>query len=153
MNKSDEKAFDFAADVTKQLITLASAILTITITFSKDTPAEARVWAFAAWIIFIVSIGFGILVLQSLTAELQPKVPLASGSKTPSVWNGAARFFSMLQIVAFLIAVALTVNFGRKAMAAPAKDKRVEPLSQLYVQPPRAQSEPIMLQHQISEIL
>jgi hypothetical protein len=31
-----KKAFDFSADLTKQLITLATAIITLTITFSKD---------------------------------------------------------------------------------------------------------------------
>jgi ABC-type uncharacterized transport system permease subunit len=122
MNKSDEKAFDFAADVTKQLITLASAILTITVTFSKDTPVDARAWAFAAWIAFILSITFGIVVLQTLTAELQPKIQPATGNQTPSIWNRAIRSFSTLQIAAFLIAVGLTINFGRKAMTTPVKD-------------------------------
>ena len=36
-----KKAFDFAADITKQWITLAAAIITLTVTFSKDSREAA----------------------------------------------------------------------------------------------------------------
>ena len=53
MDESTKKAFDFASDVTKQLITVASAIVTISVTFSKDTPAAARSSAYHAWLAFL----------------------------------------------------------------------------------------------------
>jgi len=36
MKENQKKAFDFASDTTKQLITLSTAIVTLTVTFSKD---------------------------------------------------------------------------------------------------------------------
>ena len=64
------KRFDFAADITKQLITLAAAIITLTVTFSKDIPEAARPWAFWAWCVFTASILFGCAdVVEGRTAS------------------------------------------------------------------------------------
>jgi hypothetical protein len=132
---AEDKAFDFAADLSKQLITLASAILAVTITFSKDTPVTARVWAFAAWLAFIVSIVFGIAALATFTAILQPKKLVVPQTARPTIWSGT--LFPQLQVAAFLLAVALTIAFGWKAMAsAPKEDasKRTAP-TYIFAQP------------------
>lgn len=121
--KRYEKAFDFAADVTKQLITLASAIIAVTVTFSKDTPPAARPWAFGAWIAFIFSIAFGIAVLEALTAEMQPQDEATAQKQAPSIWSRNVRFFSMLQVAIFLLGVLLTSGFGVRAMKAPTGEK------------------------------
>jgi len=93
MDEPTKKAFDFAADVTKQLITVASAIVTVTVTFSKDTPVPARDWAFGAWSCFLVSILLGFGALMCMTGELQPKVNDGVGKENPSVWKGNITFF------------------------------------------------------------
>ncbi len=124
MDEQTKKAFDFAADITKQLITVAAAIVTLTVTFSKDTPAEARSLAFRAWCAFAVSIFFGFLSLMSLTAELQPKptgTTAAAGNPAPSIWKKNIIIFSTLQMLAFLIAVALSAYFGKIAMGSVEK--------------------------------
>jgi hypothetical protein len=36
MDEQNKKAFDFAADLTKQLVTLSTSIVTLTLLFSKD---------------------------------------------------------------------------------------------------------------------
>ena len=71
-----EKSFDFAADVSKQLITLSTAIITVTITFSKDILGGGtdtnKYWLLAAWGMFVVTIFFGVWTLMALTGSLEP---------------------------------------------------------------------------------
>jgi hypothetical protein len=67
MDKNIEKAFDFAQDTTKQLITLATGVIALTITFLSDViktaPASSVTWLHSAWVLYLVSIVFGILTL------------------------------------------------------------------------------------------
>jgi hypothetical protein len=78
MNDGDRtsKAFDFASDATKQLITLATAIVTVTVTFGTSVFPNAPSWVqyvlFSAWFAYLVSIALGILTLQALTGTLDP---------------------------------------------------------------------------------
>src|ERR1700690_1310313 len=116
MDEASKKAFDFAADLTKQLITVASAIVTLTVTFSKDTPAPARTWAYAAWSFFLLSILLGFGALMCMTGELQPKKDKGVGKANPSIWKGNVTAFSAAQIVVFLVAISLTAWFGKVAM-------------------------------------
>ncbi|WDF56896.1 hypothetical protein [Mucilaginibacter sp. KACC 22063] len=76
MKENQKKAFDFAAETTKQLITIATAIITLTVTFSKDILGGAQestktflIWT---WGVFIVSIIMGIGTLMALTGRLLP---------------------------------------------------------------------------------
>ncbi|KQT20825.1 hypothetical protein ASG31_16700 [Chryseobacterium sp. Leaf404] len=48
VNEQEKKAFDFAADTVKQLITLATGIIALTITFSKDILGPIFTVIFAA---------------------------------------------------------------------------------------------------------
>src|ERR1044071_2087514 len=70
-----KKAFDFAADTTKQLITLSSGIIVITVTFQKDVfkdlPNEAKVILYISWLLYFLSILFGILTMMALTGTLE----------------------------------------------------------------------------------
>lgn len=111
-----EKSFEFASDLTKQLITLSTAIITLTVTFSKDVfPAEAecyRGWMVAAWILYLFSIIFGIWTLMALTGTLEPK----QGVPTPSIRGFNVTLPSLLQILAFLTGIGLTVTYAIKAV-------------------------------------
>src|ERR1022692_1741891 len=73
MDEKDKKAFDFAADLTKQPTTLATGTIALTITFSKDflqkTPASARLWALWAWGVLLASVVFGIWTMMALTGS------------------------------------------------------------------------------------
>jgi hypothetical protein len=130
MDEQTKKAFDFASDITKQLITVAAAIVTLTVTFSKDTPAPARAWAYSAWIGFLISIFFGLATLMSLAGELQPKPALgvaATGNPAPSIWKKNVKFFSITQMMIFLVAVGLTARFGAVAMRTAEKTTNPPP--------------------------
>src|ERR1039458_9312351 len=66
MTEEGKKAVDFAADVAKQMVTLSTGIVTITLLFSKEI-AFGRAWAVLAWIFFLISTLAGLWTLMSLT--------------------------------------------------------------------------------------
>jgi hypothetical protein len=106
MLEHEQKAFDFAADLTKQLITLSTSIVTVSLLFGDHFPKHSRlaVWA---WTCYLVSSVFGLWTLMALTGTLAPvsgppaKFDLASNVRIPSA----------LQIGAFGIALVLTIIF------------------------------------------
>jgi hypothetical protein len=97
--------------VTKQLLTLASGIIALTITFLKDVVADrgasAQGWIQAAWIVYLVSIVFGVLTLMSLTDNI---------ARDRSIFAIETRIVSACQIVTFTAALVLTVVFGFEAL-------------------------------------
>lgn len=111
-----QKAFDFAADLTKQLITIAAAILTFTVTFIKDG-AEVDGWQKAililSWITLILSIGCGIMTLMALTGNLDPKAD-TNGNKTPilEITSKNVTGSSKQQILLFLAGIIFTAISG-----------------------------------------
>ena len=117
MDESLKKAFDFAADLAKQLITLATGIITITITFAKDflprgaTP-DAKRWAMCAWYAFLISIVCGVWTLMALTGTLEQK----TGTTRPISIRGAnVTMPAALQILFFLAGLLLTIAFAAGA--------------------------------------
>lgn len=107
-----KKAFDFAADLTKQLITLATGLIALTITFSKDfvktSPLNARPFAYWAWYCFLASIAMGILTLSALTGNLGR----ATATNPPNLYGPVVTLFSVLQFLTFGAGLILTVIFG-----------------------------------------
>ncbi len=117
-----QKAFDYASDATKQLITLATAILGVSITFAKDivgnTTAHRPVLV-AAWFVYVGSIVLGVVALLAMTGTLEPK----SGTATPSIRGKNVTLPSIGQIILFLAGTVLIVVYGAltlKAHATPA---------------------------------
>jgi hypothetical protein len=112
-----KQSFDFAADSTKQLITVAAGVVTATVLFSKDLDAISRDFAYASWIALIISVMFGIAVLLNLSGNLNNA---AEGQyRTPSVIAGGIRFLSRGQIVMFLLGIILIFFFGYHAIKVP----------------------------------
>jgi hypothetical protein len=116
-----KSAFDYASEVSKQLITLATGIIAISITFSTDVIANTkddREVLIGAWIAYLISIIFGIWTLMALTGELQP-----SASSEPSIRGRNVTGPAILQILLFLGATAALVayailTFDAKALPA-----------------------------------
>lgn len=126
MALSDQRkaAFDYASDTTKQLITLATAIIAVSITFSTDiiSNTTAHRWALVtAWIIYLVSIAFGVWALLAMTGTLE----LASGDETavPSIRGSNVRFPSIIQILAFVTATGFLVAYAWLTFDAKATPK------------------------------
>jgi hypothetical protein len=121
MEKETEKAFDFAADLTKQLITLAAGIITVTVTFSTDVPDLSRRWAFAAWLAFLISVISGLVTLMSLTGNLQ----LSRTTKAePNIYDTKITWPSRIQVFAFLLGVVLTMAFGYISLKSDTKQPK-----------------------------
>ena len=116
MESNVEKSFDFAADLSKQLITLASGIIAITVTFSKDiftgAPVGVENWLIASWIVFFISILGGIWSLMALTGTLDP----INKEVKISIQEANCRIPALFQIVLFLVGLSLTITYAIKAV-------------------------------------
>jgi hypothetical protein len=114
LDKRVEKAFDFAQEATKQLITLATGIIALTITFLTDVLETEGSAGFlqAAWVMFLVSIVFGMLTLLALAGNLERP----GEGRGPSIYRGNIVAFSACQVLAFSVAMTLTLVFGFKAV-------------------------------------
>jgi hypothetical protein len=112
------KPFDFAQDVTKQVLTLSTGVVTITIAFvndlAKNAPDLAREVLYVSWGLFGLAIVFGVVTLLNLTGHVgradaaQPETINSFGIKWP------ARF----QLICFFLAVAGTIYFGARSFNA-----------------------------------
>lgn len=108
-----KKAFDFGADSTKQLITVAVGVIAFTITFSKDfvgaTNTVAKVLACLAWIFYLLSVLCGLATLNGLTGQLEPgdDAPLK-----PSIWASAVNKPMMGQWIFFMLGLLCIFIFG-----------------------------------------
>jgi len=109
------KSFDYAQDVTKQMITLATAIITITVSFFKAVfehpPSDAKTVVVIAWGLYVLSILAGIAMLLNLTGNLPT---LEEGSQ--GIYRGSVRFFSIVQIACFLLGLIGTIYFGARSI-------------------------------------
>jgi hypothetical protein len=118
-----KQAFDFAADSTKQLITVATGVVTVTVLFSRDLDSASRWWALAAWVPLIISIGFGLFGLLALSGNLHNA---AIGEyRNPSLNEWDVNFFSLWQCILFLVGILFVLIFGVFAVRAhPASDNK-----------------------------
>jgi hypothetical protein len=111
-----EKSFDFASDVTKQLIALATGVVTITITFSKDVLSLAagahRGVLGTGWVAFLISVIAGLFTLLALTGQLKKE-------DEGSIWAGGVRTLSAIQILSFLVGVAFALAYVIMALNDP----------------------------------
>jgi hypothetical protein len=101
MDERVKKAFDFAADLTRQLITLATVIIAAMITFfdKAGSASTLSTWKFKASLgVYLCSIVSGLLALMALTGHL------CRGPEALTPYAGNIRLFSLLQIFLFLIA-------------------------------------------------
>jgi hypothetical protein len=108
-----ERAFDVVTEITKQVLTLSTAIITITITFWKNFASNATQDArdlFAwSWVCYAGSILFGIFTLMASAGNQAKKA-------TPTINAGNIRVFGVLQLLAFFAGIVLTVIAGAEAI-------------------------------------
>lgn len=110
MNDRQKKAFDFASDLTKQLITLSTSIVTITLLFSNNLTGP-RALAVFAWAFFLISTLCGLWALMALTGTLAPANDPNLPDNTNVVIGPNARIPSTFQVIAFAIATVLTLIY------------------------------------------
>jgi hypothetical protein len=113
-----EKALDFASETSKQMITLATAIVTFTVTFVKDIGSSGGAKAFLviAWAACILSILAGVLMSMALTGVV---AKAASAGVVPSPWARNVKALARVQVALFAIAIGATAGFGVSSFRAP----------------------------------
>ena len=119
MNEQLRKAFDFAQETSKQLISLATGIIALTITFAKDflggVHGFPKFLGILAWALLLASVGFGLLTLMALTGSLEPK---PGDSTSPSIRGSNVTAPAVVQIVLFFLGLLVAVLFGVLAGAS-----------------------------------
>jgi hypothetical protein len=110
-----KEAFASAADTSKQLITLATGILALEITFKRDVLGKLDPFATnllaVSWVLFLLSVIAGVWTLLALTGSL--------GAQTPPTAQGISRTNvrvpALLQILLFICGLVCTVWFGARS--------------------------------------
>jgi hypothetical protein len=110
LSERTRTAFAFAQEEAKQLITLSTAVIALTITFLNDvTEAGPNGWLIAAWFLYIVCIVAGVATLLTLSGNLEKRPWPSVYEKNTAVVGGA-------QVIAFAAATLLVVVFGVTAL-------------------------------------
>ena len=115
--------FEFASELSEQLITISTAILALTISFTRDIPGNipdrARRSLRAAWIMFGVSIVFGIWHLMALTGNLVVEI-------APTGIEKNARLAAAAQSLTFVAATTLSIVYALSRMRRSEERPRSE---------------------------
>jgi hypothetical protein len=113
-DERQKKAFDFVSDYTKQLITLATGIITFMVTFLGPELKSDSWWLktllVVSWGWFTLSICFGILRLMALTGNLDPVDPERRPNLT--IASNNVRNRGKNQIMTFGLGLLFSVLFG-----------------------------------------
>jgi hypothetical protein len=124
-----EKAFEYAGETVRQVLTLATGVIALTVTFAKDIiePGSAALplmkWG---WSFFGVSIFFGIFALMAIAGNLHAdarkedarQTALQAGGPAPpyqapvGIYASNIKLFANLQIWTCFLALVLTIRFG-----------------------------------------
>jgi hypothetical protein len=112
-----ERAFDVVLEITKQVLTLATGIVVLSITFSKDFATHpshsSRVVFGWSWVTYAASILAGLLTLMA-SAGVQDAA--AEQATEPSIRSGNLRVLGGTQLCLFFVGVVLTVTAGVKSI-------------------------------------
>ncbi|MCW2605098.1 MAG: putative rane protein [Pseudonocardiales bacterium] len=108
--------FEFARSVVQQIITLATGVIAVTVTFfdkfDKDPSPFAEIVMTWSWIILAAAILFGVLAMMALTGSLSKATP-------NGVYGASVTLFSGVQILLFVVGLGLTVWASGLALGAP----------------------------------
>jgi hypothetical protein len=108
------KPFEVAIDIAKQLLTLSTAIITLTITFSKDFLGAATGFQkgllSVAWLFFFVSVLGGVWLMYAANGSL------ADLTRRHSIYDSNTAIPMGIQQVCFVAGLALTGWFGALAL-------------------------------------
>lgn len=111
--------FQSATDLAKQLITLATGSLALSITFTKDiikTNVPVVTWPLKiAWISWLASVCFGIWTMMALTGMVFKITENADAAKHVT-YAANVSIPALLQILTFLLGIALLILHGAKML-------------------------------------
>jgi hypothetical protein len=116
INSRTAKAFELAADISKQLIALSTATIVFTATFTKEfcnkdlcqLTRTDKILMLFTWLAHSVSIVLGIICLMKLASLLEP----AYGEPPPSIKGNMATKLAFWQTIFFGIGIGLIIIYG-----------------------------------------
>src|ERR1700722_15779024 len=108
------KGLDLAADLIKQIITLSTAVTAFTATFAKNFSPSGEALSVStplkySWIFFVVAIFFGVVTLMTLVGAANR---IEAGEQSLGANARNVRVFGSLTMIAFFVALALTIAAG-----------------------------------------
>src|SRR4051812_41891749 len=113
MGEEGKLAFEYATKGIEHLITLATGIITLMITFGKDVfknePKSAKKSLFVGWLFFLASIFFGVFSYFKVAGTLAIAKPGEA-----SIYQPGIMWLATAQILFFLLGTAFCVAFGIK---------------------------------------
>jgi hypothetical protein len=124
-----EKAFEYAGETVRQVLTLATGIIALTVTFAHDIiepGSQALPWMQWAWTLYGISIFFGILTLMAIAGNLNEA---ATSNTIPNMYAQNIKLFGNLQIWICFLALILTIRFGIIGMNEARQRKAALPTS------------------------
>jgi hypothetical protein len=114
-----------ASEVAKQIITLSTGVITVTIAFFEKIQGSTKNpcvhdLIVGSWFAFVLTICAAIATLQGVTTSLDHLDQIENGeklapvapAKLPSAYDGSVRWPAIIMIALFTIAVILTVLAG-----------------------------------------
>ena len=97
----------FAADTVTEFIAFATAILTLTVTFSKGTFLADRtsppIALGVSWIMYLLCVFFGIWTLMALTGEAG-----SANGHVPNIYGENVTIPAGLMVISFVVGVIFT---------------------------------------------
>jgi hypothetical protein len=132
------KSFELADELVKQLITISTAVIGLSVTFSKDmlgspTHRTASVM-WVSWVLFFVSICFGIATMMALAGEAHK---VAHGEVSGGIYQPQVKAMAAAHILTFLGAIVLLIAAGvimvRARVQAPNEVSKGAYVFYLYV--------------------
>lgn len=120
-----ERAFDAAADLTKQIITLSTGVIALSFTFLTDLAStdsvDSRGYMICSWSLLIASIVAGLVALMAgVGHQGRTATPSAAeAASSPSIYAKNMTLPAMAQIVLFVLGLVLTAVAVSSASAPP----------------------------------
>lgn len=109
-------AHEFAANFSRDLVTLAAGVLALNMTFAREFLGDARLrlrlTLASSWLLYIVSIGAGIWANMALTGSLV-------GSDEVTAVADSVMFPSQLQVLTFGVATLIFAALGLFGLIRP----------------------------------
>lgn len=118
LTERDKLALSSAADACKQVLTLTTVIMTVSITFQKDVVTNASnlslIWLRSAWLLYALSILAGCWMLLALSGSLGSRFPETSNAV--SIYSNNIRTPATIQMATFALGIVAIVIFGVLAL-------------------------------------
>lgn len=111
-----ERSFDLVAEITKQVLTLSTAIIALSVTFLGDFEESMGSWErgllTASWSLFSLAIITGLATLMALAGVQDKYGRVESNQETPSIYRRNIRNMGGLQLATFVGGVVVLAVAG-----------------------------------------